>query len=381
MKFNLDCRHYIGEKPCKYNRLCEDCDHYDPFGTKILIIKLGAMGDVIRTTPILPVIASKFKKYHLTWIVDEPSVIFLKNNPLIHRVVPFTPNIFARISIEKFDIVYSLDKEVRATTLASSANADTKLGFGFAPEGNIYPFTPSAEYSLALGMSDDLKFRANTKTYQREIFDTLGFANIDYGKYCIAWENFDLGFGLTLLKDKNAEPKKYNIGLNTGAGDIFATKRYLEDNVVELIRKTASNIDANILLLGGPSESQRNKNIIAKSAGITQLIDTGCSNPMEKFAGILNCCDIIVSSDTLALHLSIALGKRIVALFGSTCAQEIDLYGQGEKLVSLPECAPCYKKECPNKDEKYMVCMKNLTPDNIVDAINRQIKFIEQAKK
>ncbi len=380
MKFNLDCRHYIGEKPCIYNRLCDGCEYYSPFGKKILVIKLGAMGDVIRTTPVLEAIAGKFSKYHLTWVVDEKSTIFLKGNPLIHRVIPFGLETTARIMLEKFDILYCLDKEIRATTLASIALAREKFGFGFAPEGNIYPFTPDAEYSLALGMSDDLKFRKNTKTYQREIFDTLGFTNLQYGGYSIAWNNFDLDYGFKILRDKKVRPRKFVMGLNTGAGDIFATKRYLEDNVVELIAKIAENCDANILLLGGPSEIERNKNIIEKSAHIPQLIDMGCSNPMDKFAGILNCCDIIVSSDTLALHLGLALGKRMVALFGSTCAQEIDMYGLGEKIVSLPICAPCYKRECPNKENEYMICMKSLSPDLILDKIKQQIDILEKAK-
>ena len=44
----LDCRHYLGEKPCQANRLCEGCPDYEPMGTRILVIKLGAMGAVMR---------------------------------------------------------------------------------------------------------------------------------------------------------------------------------------------------------------------------------------------------------------------------------------------------------------------------------------------
>ncbi len=53
MLLKLDCRYYKGEKPCKFNRLCKGCSHYEPMGKRILIIKLGATGDVLRTTPIL----------------------------------------------------------------------------------------------------------------------------------------------------------------------------------------------------------------------------------------------------------------------------------------------------------------------------------------
>ena len=64
-----DCRYFRGDIPCKphknYNAHCIDennalCSYYDKITEKILIIKLGAIGDVIRTTPLL----TKLKQEH-----------------------------------------------------------------------------------------------------------------------------------------------------------------------------------------------------------------------------------------------------------------------------------------------------------------------------
>ena len=53
----FDCRHFKGHIPCKPNKnfgvMCDNCDYYDKIEQKILILKLGAAGDVIRTTPLL----------------------------------------------------------------------------------------------------------------------------------------------------------------------------------------------------------------------------------------------------------------------------------------------------------------------------------------
>ena len=49
-----DCVYFKGETPCIYRRLCDQCPYFRPFQTKILIIKRGAMGDVLRTTALLP---------------------------------------------------------------------------------------------------------------------------------------------------------------------------------------------------------------------------------------------------------------------------------------------------------------------------------------
>lgn len=376
MKFNIDCRYYVGEKPCAYNRLCDGCPHYDPFGVKILIIKLGAMGDVIRTTPILPLLADRYGKHHITWCVDPESCVFLKGTPYIHRIIPYGLETTLRLMVEQFDVLYSFDKEIRATALAGIVKAPEKIGFGFSETGNIYPFNEEAQYSLALGMSDQLKFEENQKTYQREMLDTARFGDKDYGPYVLPLNNFDLGFGQRFLNANNIERRRYVIGINTGAGERFATKRYDEGHFVALIRTLVRKLDATILLLGGPSEIARNRSIMGQLKDVDYVYDSGCRNTIEQFVGLLNVCDVVVTGDTLALHLALAVKTRVVALFGSTCHQEIDMYGLGEKIVATPPCAPCYKQECPFDDDAYMQCMKQISPDAVFAAIARQAALI-----
>ena len=76
-----------------------------------------------------------------------------------------------------------------------------------------------------------------------------------------------------------------------------------------------------------------------------------------------------MTGDTLAMHLSLALAKRTVVLFGPTSAAEIDLYGLGEKIVPDMECLSCYKTNCdfvPN-------CMDLISVDMVEQAVLRQL--------
>ena len=77
---------------------------------------------------------------------------------------------------------------------------------------------------------------------------------------------------------------------------------------------------------------------------------------------------VVVTSDTLGMHLAIALKKKIVALFGPTCPQEIDLYDRGVKLFTSAPCAPCYKQTCPDA-----VCMKGIRPGRVLEEIGHLI--------
>jgi len=118
-----------------------------------------------------------------------------------------------------------------------------------------------------------------------------------------------------------------------------------------------------LLLLGGPGERARNRRILNRVKGAA--IDTGCENTLGQFAALVRLCDLVVTGDTTALHLAIGLKIKVVALFGPTCHQEIDLFGRGEKIVSSVPCAPCYRRKCdvsPN-------CMEAITAGEVLGKI------------
>ena len=77
VKFN--CKHFKGTIPCKPNKEhgvdCCDCNYYEARGKQILIIKLGAMGDVIRTTPLVVRYKEMFENVHFTWLTEFPDVL------------------------------------------------------------------------------------------------------------------------------------------------------------------------------------------------------------------------------------------------------------------------------------------------------------------
>ena len=78
----------------------------------------------------------------------------------------------------------------------------------------------------------------------------------------------------------------------------------------------------------------------------TRIIDAGCDNSLMEFASLVNLCSLLVTSDSLALHIGVALKKKIVAFFCPTPSAEIELYGMGIKIVPNIGCLCCYKPKC-----------------------------------
>ncbi len=362
MFWRLDCRYFIGDRPCKFKRVCEGCDRYDPMGRRILIVKLGAIGDVLRTTPLLSALKRIYPQSHITWVVDKEGQPLLKNNPYIDRLLTFDLASLLPLEVETFDLVIGLEKEPRGAAIVSLVTAKEKRGFALGPEGNPFPLNQASEYAFFLGLSDELKFYQNRKTYPELIFE---IAQIDYQKdeYLFFLSPEDAAFAQKFARKAGLKKGDRVIGLNTGAGGVFANKAWTEERYLELIRKLKKQPKTKVLLLGGPAEIERNRRILRNAGGA--VIDAGCKNTLGQFAALIDLCDLVVTGDTTAMHLAIGLKKKVLALFGPTCAQEIELYGRGEKVISSLSCAPCYRRKC----ETSPTCMEAITAEEVMDKI------------
>jgi ADP-heptose:LPS heptosyltransferase len=358
-----DCRYFLGHKPCRFRRECDDCPHYSPFGKRILIIKLAAMGDVLRTTPLLRGWREKNTNCHITWLTEPNVVPILRGIPEIDRLLPYTPDSVLQMEIEHYDELYCFDKEPRASALAMKIRAGRKIGFGMGPMGNVICLNQESEYTYSLGISDLLKFQINKKTYPELIFECAGIPYCEPQEYVLPDLSSEIREAGNRLLDIGVRPGDLKIGLNTGAGDAFATKKWTEEGYAQLADRLIRELGAKVLLVGGPGEVERNRRIAAFAQNT--VINTGNDNPIREFAGIVGNCDLMVTGDSLAMHIAIGLKIPVLVILGPTCHQEIELYGRGAKIISDFECSPCYLSRCP----KTFTCMDATGVDSVFEAM------------
>ena len=360
-----DCIHFKGDKPCAYKRLCDGCPHFKPFPQRILIIKCRAQGDVLRTTALLPGIKRKYPQSYICWLVDKESQELLLNNPYVDKIFSYDLESLLTILTERFDILISLDKEPQSTSLATQIKGIKKYGFGMNEYGNLIIFNKGAEYAYRLGIDDELKFHKNQKTYQEQIFE---IAEIGYKKdpYIFPLNKDNQKKAKDYFKKNNIKKDQRNLGLNTGAGTKFETKQWPPDRYLKLIEHLTEKLKANIFLLGGKKEKKLNH--LLETHSKHKVYNTGNDHSLLEFAGFISLMDLLVSSDTLGMHIAIALGKKVIALFGSTCPQEIDLYGRGTKIFAGVSCSPCYKQTCSD-----MKCMEEISAEHVFKEIKKLI--------
>ncbi len=353
MIYKSNCLYFRGDIPCKPHKElglhCEDCHKYSEIEGRMLIIKLGAIGDVIRTTPLLHRINQEYPNYEIWWLTYYPEVV----PSAVHKVLKYNLDSVLILEQINFDIAINLDKDYQATALMNRINSPNKYGFGFA-NGRPVPLNEKAVPKYLTGLFDDLN-KANKLTYIQEIFNICGWEH--HG------EEYILEYNSDVLFDIQNEGKKI-IGLNTGCGARWTSRLWSIDNWAELIIQLQEN-DFYPLLLGGEAEHNRNIELHNRTAAAYLG-----HFPLNEFIALLNKVDLLVTGVTMALHIGIGLKKPVVLFNNIFNPHEFDLYGRGVILQPEKECKCFFKGKCDNSE---YFCMDYLYPKKVFENIQQLI--------
>ena len=305
---------------------------------KVLIIKLGysetidagiskvtSLGDVLRTTVIL----HGFRNDQVTWLVDEGAYPLLEGNPLIHRLLPYDLSSVLQLQRERYDTVINLEKVPGICALADSINAWRRYGFRFDEQsGEAQPYD-GCEWVFDLCADDKLK-QTHTVSWQEALLKIVG----------ASWEGQEY-----LLGYRPRSEELIDVGFNWAVGSKWPNKGWPREHWDTLREMIAGEY----------------------STSMQQGMDN-----LNLYMEWINSCRLLVTNDSLGLHIALALKKKVVVLYGPTNPHETWFYGRGEVLY--PEvgydCIPCLKPFCRQET----CCMAYITPAEVKRRIDRLLK-------
>jgi heptosyltransferase-2 len=329
----------------------------------ILIIKTGALGDVLRSTSILPGLAETRADARITWITAPMAWELVAHHPQVDRVLRLDPgdpeqiaSIRTLLSGDDLDWIISLDDESSLCELASSLAAPKLTGACMSPSG-VPGYSEDAEAWFGMGLlaregkaAADARKLSNRRSHPEILADML---SIPMGRPELPLPDSAQQYADAFLAEHALPAAVPMIGLNTGAGGRWPSKELPLRRVVETAESLHGRLQGQVsfLLLGGPEERSRNqaimREIAASSLGL-QIFDAGCDHAILDFAAIVARCNLLLTSDSLAMHLAIAARVPIVAFFAPTSAAEIELYGLGEKVSSTAADYCSYRPDADN---------------------------------
>jgi len=295
----------------------------------------SSLGDVLRTTFIL----HYFKKDDVSWLVDGKAAPLLEGNQYIKRILIYNPNVEENLAQHKFDLIVNFEKDPGICLFAKSLQATERIGFGFNGLNknvkNYFDYLVGQKDLIEVNKDLD-KRRSNKYCWQKILADVLGEK----------WngEEYVLGY----------QPKskiKYDIGFNWTTSNKWANKTWPHAYWTKL---------RDIL------EGQYS---ISWQQGLANLYG---------YIEWIHSCRILVTSDSLGLHIALALKKKVIALFGPTSPKEIYFYNCGFYLLPEVEyaCIPCLKPVCDQKNH----CMEFINPEKVKEKIHYVFKENKTSK-
>ncbi len=316
---------------------------------KILIIRLGALGDVVMTTIIASAIKQKHPDYEIHYLTQVEIAPILENNPYIDKII--TWNTQNRKSIkqlfktgkklfnERYDIVFNLTIAIRNLLLSLMCCSKKVVNRKYTKGSWIDDFFQTAKSAIKDIEQPERLYLGINKDSQQKINEFLN----DYPKPHIAI----VAGGAT---DRSRQGRIWNI-----------------ENWKKLIKELQNLYGGTIFVCGTKYERNYHEQLSADNV----VICSGDFNISDSNA-MFKEMDLMIAGDTGPLHIASAHNIKTLALLGSTSPDKIKPYGQnGYYISSNDNCKYCWQKKCKflKDNEKYTPCMEHITVDMVLNKI------------
>lgn len=348
---------------------------------RILIVRLTAIGDVVRTLPALSALRREYPRAHIAWVVEDKAAGVLEGHPHLGQVIVFErkeivaalkdplrfhrglsmlAGFVRRIRADRFDLVFDFHGILKSGVIAAISGASRRVGFEkeFVKEFN-HLFT-----NEKLRPSDPKLLRV-----ERNLEMVRPFASTE---------------GLTdrpVLGLSDAHRKKANAFIKKKFGDSRplvaihpgtsrALKMWPRRHFARLCDLLADSMEASVMLTWGPGELEEAEAIRSLAKSDPEIGPK--TDSLLDLAALLERCDLMVTVDSGPMHIGSAVGAPVVAIFGPTDVSVNAPHWPPVEVVAADiECRPC-DENCDRAR-----CMEAVTPRTVFDAARRLLRKMD----
>ena len=352
--------------------------------SRILLIKLSGLGDVVHTLPVLVKLRARYPAARIDWLITPENAEIVHCHPALSNVVLFARRDFSKrgrrwrallafldllkqIRRAKYDLVIDLHGQARSAFFALVSGAPARIGFD-RPVKNIsgHGWRGARERSWI----------AYTHRIPIPTLDVHAIDRYLWVGPLLGLDNNppDLTIHLSSQTARNVQRLLEEHGVPASKalavlapGTIWETKHWTIEGFAAVARHFLDEGFA-VALAGTKRDEARCRQIAAAAPGARDL--SGKTTPAE-LAALIERSEICVTNDSGAMHVAASLGKPMVSVFGPTNPVRIGPYRRPESVVRLDlPCSPCnYRRlsQCPFDH----ACMKQLTSAMVVERVRK----------
>lgn len=346
---------------------------------KMLIILLGAIGDVVRALPL----AVRIKKFapdtELCWAVEPKSLGVIDRHPAVDRVILFDRgqgvrayiDFLKRIRGERFPLVLDLQRHLKSGFSSFCTGAKTRIGFSRknAKELNwIFNNKHIAEVD---------NFSSKLGHYQM-FGDLLGLPPLEVVDFGFKFDRTGLerwrnSFGEEL---KASATRNHQVVLSDRLplgyvgmilGSSWPSRFWFAERYSQLALELWQEFKLGSVLVGGKGEEHFSGQIteLVEIAGSAPVVSYCSRTSLRELPEMMASFEFVVGPDSGPMHIAAAVGVPVISLWGATSPKRSAPWGNERHVIEgRVACSPCYKRQCPLATDR--LCMRSISVEEVM---------------
>ena len=340
----------------------------------ILIIQFWGIGETILTLPSIEALRKKFPKAQINILATPRNKDVYYNNRNINNVIlinlnPFSILKFILKNIKKYDLVIDMEEYLNISAIISFFVGNRIIGYSHNSRAKLYAN----------------KVRYNDTQHAVQTFlDLVRTLDSDYDTNKLPKLSFskkDKKLVDAFLKNNKIKSKAF-VCVAPGAAESAKARMWPFDRYAELCDEIIDKHDANIIFVGNLNEMGLIEQIQKDMENGNKTINAAGKVTLNQLFYLVSKSKFFIGNDAGPMHIAAAQGIKTLGLFGPNLPIRFGPYGKGNiGLYKGYNCefSPCINvhkgqvPDClyPRDSNEYQKCMKNISVENVISAINR----------
>jgi len=334
--------------------------------SKILIIKMTAIGDVVLSTAAFRAVAEKFPNAQITCLTSPQASSLIESSPHIHEVIVIDPKAGFKTLWKKsrelrryhFDKVIDLQNNRMSHWLAFLCMPKESYGYDNG--------------KLSFLLTKKIKNNVRHLPPVEHQFRVLKMLGIEYGperKLELFPSAKDEIYIEQLMESEWLSAPQVFIGLNIAASPQWPTKNWPVDHMAKFCDILGPK-NIRVVLTGEDKDKGLGRKLMAK-AKVKPASFIGKTSILQ-LAALIKHCKVYISADSAPLHVAAAMQVPVIALFGPTDSRRHMPPSVKNAVFQKPlKCAPCYSGVCKIKTH---ACMNEIAPEEVAKKVLQLMK-------
>jgi lipopolysaccharide heptosyltransferase I len=341
---------------------------------KILVLRLSAVGDVIRALPAVKALKAYHPFSSITWIVEESSKALLESQPEINDVILFPRKkwtdgmrsargvwetiggirrFISDLRQKKFDVVLDFHGTLKSGLISFFSGSPKRIGFDrkSSKEGN------SIFSNIKVNLPEERisRFKKNFALLKGMGLEVEAFNSELY------IPTKDKEYVDSFFKSLPIPLKRPMIAIHPGTSVKTFYKRWMPDRYGQLADRLVHELQATVIFTWGPGEFEWVEGIRKEMKNPSILSPR--TESLTELGEVLRRCDLYLGGDTGPMHIASMTKTPVVVIYGPTDPIVNEPLGVHKKVRKEVGCSPCRNRSC-----KDLTCLRSITVDDIIKA-------------